>query len=424
MTVGIAPPGNRFASVARGGPDVGPAVGGTLGRLLRPAEAGEDDRVWTVDPQAVEATPAGIARVLVHAGRRELSAAAVRLWPPSSHPYSQVRRWPAPGRHAGLVGAAVHAVAGGIIVQFGARSSVPSLLDVVVEDSGTQGARLRLRPTREGGVVAPVATADGPAMLRVGIVGAASDPVRAFRALEVVRGRVADLAPRPIGMGQRGQLRWTLEQRLPGRVARRLDADQLARLAAAWTDLPAAPGPAKAVVTDLLRIALLVPRHTSHVRHVLAHLGPPTVPGVARHGDLWHGNVLVDDGCLVGVVDWGSWHPAGFPGTDLLHLFAMAHRRRGESLGALWLRRPWTWPDFVRLVGPTLRDLDVDVGSRGPRAAGHRMVGQCRGRDPGAAPAAGLRRGLDRGERDIRPADPVGVTGGGTRVPVAPCGRA
>ncbi len=279
MTIGIAPPGNRFASVARGGPDVGAAVGGTLGRLLRPAEAGEDDRVWTVDPQAVEATPAGIARVLVHAGRRELSAAAVRLWPPSSHPYSQVRRWPAPGRHAGLVGAAVHAVAGGIIVQFGARSSVPSLLDVVVEDSGTQGARLRLRPTREGGVVAPVATADGPAMLRVGIVGAASDPVRAFRALEVVRGRVADLAPRPIGMGQRGQLRWTLEQRLTGRVARRLDADQLARLAAAWTDLPAAPGPAKAVVTDLLRIALLVPRHTSHVRHVLAHLGPPRCRG-------------------------------------------------------------------------------------------------------------------------------------------------
>ena len=355
MTAGIAPLAGRPAPrTLRDGRVLDAVTDHTMGRLLLPAEARAEVRVHGLQPEPFDGTPAGMARVLVHAGRREMAVARVRLRPPRSHAYPRVQRWPAPTRRDGAIARVVRAAAGGVVVQVAARPGTRSLLDVLLVDAGVRGGDVRLQSTREGGVVAAVDTVDGPAILRVGTIGASSDPVTALRALELLTDGALGLAPRPLRDGQIGRLRWTVERRLPGRPARRLDRGQVARLASVWTELPASPGPARAVVGDLVRIALLVPRHTRHIRNLMAQIGPPRLPGVLRHGDLWHGNVLVEDGCVTGVIDWGSWHRFGTPGADLLHLVALLDRRRGETLGALWCREPWTWPDFRRLVTPML----------------------------------------------------------------------
>ena len=65
---------------------------------------------------------------------------------------------------------------------------------------------------------------------------------------------------------------------------------------------------------------------------------------MARHGDLWSGNLLVAGRRLTGVLDWDAWHPAAVPGTDLLHLVAteQAHRTR-HSLGSVWMVTTFPW---------------------------------------------------------------------------------
>lgn len=360
MTAGTAPLApRRLPSLAdRLGPS-GVDTASTFERLLSPLDGDADARVWRIRPEDFRATPAGVVRALVHAGRREAAVVGMRLHPPRSHPYPRVHRWPAPEGRAGAVGRAVRAATGGIVVQLSARPSTHCLLDTVLADAGVRGTDVRLRPTRGGGVVAAVDTDDGPAMLRIGTTGASADPLGAFHALELLRDRGMDLVPAPLRSGEQPGTRWTLERRVPGRPARRLDRTQVELLASTWATMPPAPGPARAVVGDLVRIALLVPEHSRPLRHVMAQVGPPSLPGVLRHGDLWSGNVLVAGGRVTGVVDWGAWHGSGTPGADLLHLYAMLHRRAGESLGALWCREPWTWSGFRRLVMPVLEARDV-----------------------------------------------------------------
>jgi len=84
------------------------------------------------------------------------------------------------------------------------------------------------------------------------------------------------------------------------------------------------------------------------------------LPAVARHGDLWSGNLLVAGRRLTGVLDWDAWHPAAVPGTDLLHLVATeeAHRTH-RSLGSVWMDRPWLGEVYRRLGQEYWRSLRV-----------------------------------------------------------------
>lgn len=364
MTVGVATAADVESVVSRSpGRGVVPPHLGLVQRLVLPADLAEDTPVWGLPPEAFRATPAGVVRALVHASRREAAILGALLQPPRPRVRARIHRVPAPAHRDGAVGRVLRLATDGVVVQSGSRAGARSLFDVLLEDAGLRPGHVRLRPTRGGGVVAVVGTAGMRAMFRIGTAGAASDPTRGFAALEVLEAHGTGLAPRPLRHGGRDGLRWTLERWLPGRVGASLDHAQVELLAATWAELPGAPGPATAEVGDLVRIALLVPHHTPEIRRVLADVGPPRLPGVLRHGDLWAGNVLSENGGLTGVVDWGAWHPAGTPGADLLHLVALLHRRRGESLGTLWRREPWRWPSFRRLVGPVLDARDVTVTS-------------------------------------------------------------
>lgn len=348
-----APPTRRW--------DRGPRPASVLHHLLQPMDGTVDGRVWGLPPDAFVATPTGVLRALRQAGCRELAILGARVRPPRPHARRRIHRWPAPGQRGGTVGRVLRVATDGVVLQVGGHPGSHALLDVLLADAGVANGHVRLRPTRGGGVVAAVKVRGVRAMLRVGTSGASSDPTVGYRALEVLDGQRVGLIPRPLRHGARDGLRWTLERWLPGRVGVPLDQDQVDLLGAVWAGMPAADGPATAEVGDLLRIALLVPSQTRALRRMMAAVGPPRLPGVLRHGDLWSGNVLVDRGAVAGVVDWGSWSPAGTPGADLLHLVALLHRRRGESLGALWCREPWTWPAFRRLVGPALSAQDVAV---------------------------------------------------------------
>jgi hypothetical protein len=81
-----------------------------------------------------------------------------------------------------------------------------------------------------------------------------------------------------------------------------------------------------------------------------------------RHGDLWHGNLLIDRGKLSGVVDWDAWRSDGVPGTDVLHLLGTAERRRRSmAFGTYWASRPWRTPSCRTPLCHLLELLDLPV---------------------------------------------------------------
>ncbi len=102
---------------------------------------------------------------------------------------------------------------------------------------------------------------------------------------------------------------------------------------------------------------------------------PWSGPAVRAHGDLSDGNLLVRDGRLSGVIDWGS-SIAGDPAVELMvawNLFAeparAAYREALEVVDdALWLRgRAWAVSAAI-LALPYYRDTNPDICARSWRA--------------------------------------------------------
>lgn len=140
----------------------------------------------------------------------------------------------------------------------------------------------------------------------------------------VVRGRPARHFPWP----------WSVCRWVPGETALRAGPDDRSTvdvlaelLPALWRPAPAgAPGnPWRGVPLaareQLHRAALVELGHPDADRlvaelHALAAVPPWQGPPVWVHGDLHPGNVVVRDGRLVGVIDWGDVH-AGDPAVDL-----------------------------------------------------------------------------------------------------------
>jgi len=206
----------------------------------------------------------------------------------------------------------------------------------------------------------PVCGADGsvhlhvvargvPAILRIGRTGSPEDPGHAHLAMSALYPD-NPLVPRPIAMGETSDLRWTTEERLPGRRPDRIDGElvkavtefcaALPRAGLEYSCDPAVPVLLEAVpgrAEDLLELT-----------HRLTRVGRGLEP-TSCHGDLWRGNCLVDPARhLCGVVDWDSYRPAGLPGSDLLHLIATDQRHRlRASMGTIFSTRPWDSDTFV-----------------------------------------------------------------------------
>jgi aminoglycoside phosphotransferase (APT) family kinase protein len=136
----------------------------------------------------------------------------------------------------------------------------------------------------------------------------------------------------------------------------------LADLAAFCARLPATSAPPSAFIDDLADIAQAFPARSPLLKAITAFIRPVlrALPSVARHGDLWSGNILIDRGRLAGIVDWDAWHPRGVPGTDLLHCLAIdtAHAS-GRELGSVWVDAPWRSSHFQRIATPYWAALDI-----------------------------------------------------------------
>jgi hypothetical protein len=214
-----------------------------------------------------------------------------------------------------------------------------------------------------GSILTRLRLRDGSApMLRVGERDGASDPSRGGAALRWLASARIPAVPLNLGSGETGPARWSLESHLSGERAGRLGETLLRDIANFCATLPADAGPPTAAIEDMARIAAAFPQQATRLATVGSFLRPVLrgLPAVARHGDLWSGNILVERGALAGIVDWDGWHPSAVPGTDLLHALAMDEAlRRGQELGSVWIDRPWRWPTYQRLTAGYWPALDI-----------------------------------------------------------------
>jgi hypothetical protein len=292
---------------------------------------------------------------------REREMRRLRRHPPHPWHFLWLHRLPPPALTRRHERARV-AMLGGALLQLTTGKPVVRVLDLAADAAGGIGPVRAFNAGSGGSILTRLRLRDGSeAMLRVGADGP-SDPSRGGDALQWLATAGIAGVPRAIGAGRSGGARWTLESRLAGARAGRLSDAMVRDVAGFCARLPVSAGPSTATATDIARIVAAFPHHASVLTTVFSFLRPVirSLPAVARHGDLWSGNMLVERGTLAGIVDWDNWHPSAVPGTDVLHALAMeAALASGRELGSVWLGAPWRSPAFTRLTAPYWPALDI-----------------------------------------------------------------
>ena len=297
--------------------------------------------------------------LLRHAAGRELKV--LRTAPPGTAARRAVVRVHPPRGHGGRVARVRAALAGGALD--------PTGLAAVARDAGVAGLPARLSAGSGGALLAFTSRRGRPVVLRIGPAGDGGDPRRSIPTLRRLEAAGVDRVPRPLAEGVVEHLAWTLEERLTGRSPSRVDAALLAEAGAFCAELPRSPearfGAALEPPLDLAGAgARYLPDLARRCADVLAAVRERLdgLPPVAGHGDLWAGNLLVEQGHLVGVVDWDAFREAAVPGVDLLHLAGTARRRAAHrSLGAEVLTRPWVDPRVAEALTQLWRGLGIEV---------------------------------------------------------------
>lgn len=254
----------------------------------------------------------------------------------------------------GLRGRVRAAVRGGALVELGALPAGDRVLDRVLEEAEIRRLDGSFHAGAGGGLLVHVVAADeSAALLRVARAGTPGDPARGAEALDRLAGGGVPVIPSVRGRGRTAGASWVVEQALPGRRPQRVSGRLARQVALVCKTFPLGDGPPTATAEDLAGIAALLPDR----EHALAGLaaavsgGVEGLPAVARHGDLWAGNLLVERGRLTGVVDWDAWHPAGIPGGDLVQLLGTESRRRAhQALGVAVGDRPWRGAELSQEV--------------------------------------------------------------------------
>jgi hypothetical protein len=363
--------------------DPGPSWGGTPPRLPdgsdsalwgRPAAASSRD--WATLATAAARREQRILTCRVrHSGalgpllvhlRRTSASAGGTLVVHRLHPRALSTGWRARARQALL---------SGVIVELRSPAFHAPLLSEILESAGHRGPTPTLAVSSGGGVHARISTG----LLRCGATGTAGDPTRSVEGLNRLRGH--PLLPRVIGEGQVAALRWSVETFLPGSRPSRLSPLWAADVAASLACLPQVSRPDGldedvALVRESVgadqQLAGDAPSRRSLDDWLLRRLGPlEGLPGIFAHGDLWHGNLLVRDHALSGIIDWDAWRPAGVPGADLLHLLATQQQLSTKtSLGEVFLQQPWTFPVYRATAEKYFQQLSIRADPVTLRAIG------------------------------------------------------
>ena len=337
-----------------------------LAALLLPAdadgticEAGSD---WGLDPAALTTgrasvwgreptwTPAG-GELLRYGARRERALARLRARPPGGLSVVGVHRWSYDFVRPRRLPRTLLRLRSGLLVELTSDPALPRVIDRVASAAGLTGRVDRPHFGSGGQISACGRLASGaPVVLRVAPAGSPVEPSHAATALARLEPFSLPEVPRPLASGRTATTVWSTETRLPGHPAPSITPALVSAVADFCVRLPRDPSAPSAFASDIERLIDRLPRFRTALRDLEARAAPAIarLPSVFRHGDLWRGNVLVRDGELTGVVDWDAWHPAGVPGTDLLHFVAstraFAARR---SFGQLMGERPWEDPLFT-----------------------------------------------------------------------------
>ncbi|MGH2732974.1 MAG: hypothetical protein ACRDJG_08575 [Actinomycetota bacterium] len=306
----------------------------------------------------------GLRGALANAIARERALRGLRHRAPRSLRPVAVHRLPPPQLRAGSVKSAIRTtLRAGALVELAGDERPSRVLDVAARAAGATQPVVTFQPGSGGGALVRLAGEGGTNLiLRVGRAGAPPDPAHAADGLERLAGAGLPQAPRLVARGRVAGASWSAESALPGRRPRRVGPDLLQEVGALGLRLPRLDGPPAASAADLLVAAKHLPERSTALAGVSRAFCDDVagLPAVMRHGDLWAGNLLVERGRLVGVVDWDAWRPDGYPGADLLQLFATddrIHARRG--LGEEWLVRPWRAPAFLEMTRDYWRSLEI-----------------------------------------------------------------
>jgi hypothetical protein len=350
-----------------------------LAALLLPADQEgavcEVGDAWTVDPVALTGVPfaiwgreptwtgagQGLTRSAV---RRERALAQLRSRPPGRLAVVGIHRWSHDFVEARHLPRTLSWLRAGLLVEMTAYARVPRLIDDAATAAGlTQ--RVNVMHFGAGGQICARGRmrAGGDVVLRVAASGSNVDPCHAAEALVELGARSLPLIPRLAAHGHAGPAAWTSETLLPGRRADSLSPGLVAAVADFCARLPHDGSPPTAFASDIASLIDRLPRFREPLLQLEARAAPiiAGLPSVLRHGDLWRGNLLVQDGALSGVVDWDAWHPAGVPGTDLLHLVASARAfATRQSFGEVMRERPWERPSFTAATAAYWRKLGID----------------------------------------------------------------
>ena len=207
----------------------------------------------------------------------------------------------------------------------------PTLLEAAVGDAASAvGRPLRLEWASARAGLTTAALDSG--LLRVAVGPSRGQLERQAAAHATLReaslpGKVSELIGRVEAQGRTGLADWSLEQRLPGGAPPSTFSDQL--LAECIDFLVVLHGagataqPVRTVTATAETAAAFLPQAEARTVVALGSRLETTLAGLPRgfaHGDFFRGNLLVENGVLVGVIDWDAAGPGRLPLIDLLHL--------------------------------------------------------------------------------------------------------
>jgi aminoglycoside phosphotransferase (APT) family kinase protein len=287
-------------------------------------------------------------RLTVSMGVRAQAARARHLLAERGYVHAATMVWDVgqPLRRAGA-----QVAANGLVGRLPQRGAViaaraplaPTALEAVIAEAQREsGIDLGAGPpvVREGLLVMPAETA----FLRLAIGPARLQLDRQFEILTRLQGAplpasVLDRIPWPHGRGRRKLVDWSVERRLPGRTPRPQLAPALVDDCVDFlVDLhssTAAPAPAASsgIVSRAEVVAAACQAEEARVLARLAAEAEHRLAGFPRgfgHGDFYRGNLLVEEGRLVGVVDWDTATPESVPYLDLFHLRVFSEQRPAD----------------------------------------------------------------------------------------------
>jgi hypothetical protein len=243
-----------------------------------------------------------------------------------------------------------------------------TLLEAAIEDAGAKVKR-PLRFEWASPRAGPTTAALDDGLLRVAVGPARGQLERQAAAHAALRqARLPEHASELISWlearGRTGLADWSLERLMRGaRPAAPLSEQVLAGCVEFLVALHGADGAGDTRNTAQTAAAYCPPPEAGAIvslgKRLEASLGD--LPRGFAHGDFFHGNLLVEDDRLVGVVDWDASGPGRLPLLDLLHLRHMSDRRPSDlDWGPTLVEHllPWaqggadaTTRDYCRRVG-------------------------------------------------------------------------